>query len=264
MLRYICLLCGFMLVFAGCAAKPATQPDNGNGDALRQSLAGYTNACANIAFAQTKGKVAEADSFKADGKTAEAKKAEDEAMELFKTEEPQYQKLNDSNEAQASRAQEIVSRMNSMDADAQKNNPEQWAQVKAQVNEHLMNAQKAYENCDPEKAKMELDMASDLLQSFSNSGSTTVVVTETQVTGEEGVVYTVKKGDCLWFISGKYYANPYMWPLIYWANKNQIKDPDLIYPGQNFDIVMKFVEEDSMKAQEFSKTRGPWSLYDNK
>lgn len=251
-----------MLVFAGCAAKPATQPDNGNGDSLRQSLSGYTNACANIAFAQTKSKVAEADALKADGKTAEAKKAEDEAVELFKTEEPQYQKLDDANEAQAARAQEIVSRMNSMDADAQKNNPEQWANVKAQVNQHLMNAQKAYENCDPEKAKMELDMASDLLQSFSDSNA--VVVTETKVTSEEGIVYTVKKGDCLWFISGRYYKNPYMWPLIYWANKNQIKDPDLIYPGQNFDIVMKFEEQDSIKAQDFSKTRGPWSLYDNK
>ena len=46
--------------------------------------------------------------------------------------------------------------------------------------------------------------------------------------------YTVKKGDCLWYISGypEIYGNPLRWPLIYKANTDQIKDPDLIYPGQ--------------------------------
>lgn len=46
--------------------------------------------------------------------------------------------------------------------------------------------------------------------------------------------YTVKKGDCLWYIAGypEIYGNPLRWPLIYKANKDQIKDPDLIYPGQ--------------------------------
>lgn len=44
--------------------------------------------------------------------------------------------------------------------------------------------------------------------------------------------------DCLWRIA-EYdfiYNNPWKWPIIYKANKSQIKDPDLIYPGQIFDI----------------------------
>jgi len=50
--------------------------------------------------------------------------------------------------------------------------------------------------------------------------------------------YTVKKGDCLWFIAGypEIYGNPLLWPKIYEANRDKIKDPDLIYPGQVFII----------------------------
>ncbi len=44
--------------------------------------------------------------------------------------------------------------------------------------------------------------------------------------------------DCLWRIAEyKFiYGNPWKWPIIYKANKDKIKDPDLIYPGQIFDI----------------------------
>ena len=48
--------------------------------------------------------------------------------------------------------------------------------------------------------------------------------------------YQVKKGDNLWNISKKSstYNDPFLWPLIYKANRGQINDPDLIYPKQNF------------------------------
>jgi nucleoid-associated protein YgaU len=46
--------------------------------------------------------------------------------------------------------------------------------------------------------------------------------------------YTVQKGDSLSKIAKKY---PGMtWQKIYEANKDQIKDPDLIYPGQKLVI----------------------------
>lgn len=50
------------------------------------------------------------------------------------------------------------------------------------------------------------------------------------------VIYNKKKRDCLWRIAGKVYKNERLWPLIYVANKEQIKDPDLIFPGQRFII----------------------------
>ena len=52
------------------------------------------------------------------------------------------------------------------------------------------------------------------------------------------VLYTVVKGDHLWKIAGKeaHYANSFAWPKIYNANRDQIKNPDLIYPKQVFKI----------------------------
>jgi nucleoid-associated protein YgaU len=50
--------------------------------------------------------------------------------------------------------------------------------------------------------------------------------------------YKVRKGDNLWNISKKsnIYADPYMWPRIYRANRDEINDPDVIYPKQNLAI----------------------------
>ena len=54
--------------------------------------------------------------------------------------------------------------------------------------------------------------------------------------------YTVgtwaKDRDCLWNISKKkdIYANPFMWPKIWQGNREQIKDPDIIYKGQKLKI----------------------------
>lgn len=50
--------------------------------------------------------------------------------------------------------------------------------------------------------------------------------------------YTVVRGDCLWNIAKKkdVYNNAFAWPKIYQANRDQIKNPDLIFPKQIFKI----------------------------
>jgi nucleoid-associated protein YgaU len=56
------------------------------------------------------------------------------------------------------------------------------------------------------------------------------------IPGEYVVRYNPKKRDCLWRIGHTVYRDARLWPLIYIANRDQIKDPDLIFPGQKFKI----------------------------
>jgi len=74
--------------------------------------------------------------------------------------------------------------------------------------------------------------------------------------------YNVVRGDSLWGIAGKdtIYGNPYQWPLIYKANSDKIKDADLIYPGQEFDINSNPADSEVNSAINHAKTRGAWSI----
>jgi LysM repeat protein len=74
--------------------------------------------------------------------------------------------------------------------------------------------------------------------------------------------YNVVRGDHLWGISAKpaIYGNPYQWPLIYKANRDQIKDADLIHPGQVFTIEVSPSATDVDAAVRHAKTRGAWKL----
>jgi nucleoid-associated protein YgaU len=50
--------------------------------------------------------------------------------------------------------------------------------------------------------------------------------------------YKVKHHDSLWTISAKpkIYGDAFQWPLIFISNRDQIKDPDVIKPGQMLNI----------------------------
>lgn len=64
--------------------------------------------------------------------------------------------------------------------------------------------------------------------------------------------YIVVKGDTLWDISGSHngYNDNWEWPLIFKANRDQITDPDLIYPKQEFCIRQDFDDKDKKKAHK--------------
>lgn len=87
----------------------------------------------------------------------------------------------------------------------------------------------------------------------------TPLLTELQTAN---IQYQVVRGDSLWSIAGKQeiYDNPYQWPLIYKTNRDQIKDADLIYPGQDFSINRNPTASESEMAINHARTRGAWSI----
>ena len=50
--------------------------------------------------------------------------------------------------------------------------------------------------------------------------------------------YIVQKHDCLWMIAGqpRVYGDSFEWPVLFKANRDEIKDPDLIYPRQDLRV----------------------------
>ena len=72
------------------------------------------------------------------------------------------------------------------------------------------------------------------------------------------ISYKVVRGDHLWGIAKKkeHYGNAFAWPIIYKANRDKIKDPDLIYPNQVFKVP-PLSEEEKSKYQKLRKNYKP-------
>jgi nucleoid-associated protein YgaU len=64
--------------------------------------------------------------------------------------------------------------------------------------------------------------------------------------------YIVVKGDTLWGISSMsdIHNDPFQWPMIFKANRDQIQDPDLIYPKQEFGIRQDATQDEVDKARK--------------
>jgi nucleoid-associated protein YgaU len=78
--------------------------------------------------------------------------------------------------------------------------------------------------------------------------------------------HTVVKGECLYVISGypQIYDDPLKWPRIYRANRDQIKDPNLIYPGWVLDIPRGFPSTHTVVEGEYlSKIASYWEIYND-
>ncbi|MGD0591447.1 MAG: LysM peptidoglycan-binding domain-containing protein [Bacteroidota bacterium] len=79
--------------------------------------------------------------------------------------------------------------------------------------------------------------------------------------GEIMPTYTVgtwaRNRDCLWNIAKKpkIYDNPFLWPKIWQGNRDQIKNPDVIHPGQKLKIPPKA----DLTKEENRALRSYWS-----
>jgi nucleoid-associated protein YgaU len=63
--------------------------------------------------------------------------------------------------------------------------------------------------------------------------------------------YTISEGENLFNIAArrKVYGDALLWPLIYKANRDQIKNPQQIYPGQVLTIPRNVTEEEKEQAR---------------
>ena len=73
-------------------------------------------------------------------------------------------------------------------------------------------------------------------------------------------MHSIRKGECLWGISGyeTVYSDPFMWPLIFQANRDRIERPDLIYPGQALAIPRTSTPEEIRHARKAAGAPHPY------
>ncbi|MEA1928478.1 MAG: hypothetical protein U9N73_09750 [Candidatus Auribacterota bacterium] len=76
------------------------------------------------------------------------------------------------------------------------------------------------------------ELEKEALTATSAIGAVSAVPEAGLTPGQTGT-YLVQDGENLWEIAGKpeVYDDPYRWLLLYHANRDQIFEPDLIYPG---------------------------------
>ena len=130
---------------------------------------------------------------------------------------------------------------------------------------------KLIEEAEAAAADCDNDLAKDLANKAEESAAAAIAAMAMEEEAEMVAVveeespylggYLVVSGDNLWNIAGQdtIYSNPFMWPLIYKANSGQIKDADLIHPGQYF-YIPKARGADRAAAMEHAKNRGAWTL----
>lgn len=70
----------------------------------------------------------------------------------------------------------------------------------------------------------------------SGGSSTVAAAPEPVATRGSGRTYVVVDGDSLSKIAKREYGDASQWRRIYEANTDLIKDPDLIYPGQELKV----------------------------
>jgi nucleoid-associated protein YgaU len=131
----------------------------------------------------------------------------------------------------------------------------------------IAEAEQAAADCENVRAKILAnkaeDAAAEAIAAMQMMKEEDTKMAEAAPAGESPYMggYLVVSGDNLWNIAGQdtIYSNPFMWPLIYKANSGQIKDADLIYPGQYF-YIPKAKGAERAAAIAHAKNRGAWTL----
>ncbi|HOO72678.1 MAG TPA: LysM peptidoglycan-binding domain-containing protein [Spirochaetota bacterium] len=127
-----------------------------------------------------------------------------------------------------------------------------FAAETGKANELIAGARQLHEAQSYRDAMVKADEALVILKSLSISIEQEYGVSpvDVQAVNYYVVRLNIKDRDCLWKIAQRMYKNARLWPLIYVANKDQIKDPDLIFPGQRFKIPPVPQKKDEAPAEQ--------------
>lgn len=267
-----------LLSFAGCA-KPPTKEMADARQAFQDATDSGAEQYAQTEYANAQAVLNEADQLMEQGKYKQAREKALEALSLAR--QAQVAAVNNKNTANRS-AKEMYDM--ALQAVNSANEAGAYTFAEAQMRDAQMTleeAKRAYEAGDygtakqlAESALAKAQKAETLAQQAYQEKSAQVSQQAAQGLVDPGATprvlteHVVIKGETLWWIAEykQVYGDPFQWPLIYKANRNQIKDPDLIYPDQVFKIARQPEIDDEMIAEaiKFAKNRGAWSLYDGK
>ncbi len=216
-------------MLAGCAgtAKEAAVNDEGNTQSAQQAI-----AAAEAAIAEAKANEwiwRDTEKFLKEAQDAAAKGDNEAAISL-------------ANKAR-SQAEEAVNQYYLEQAKSMLNEASAVQGLSAGQQETLNEAQQAIGNADGRTA---YDLLVPLLKQI----------------GAAALRYEVAHGDSLWAISGRVetYNDPYQWPQIFKANRDQIADADLIYPGQTFELDRTPTASEVDRAVDHARNRGAWAI----
>lgn len=266
------------LVVTGCSKPPVEEMDNAKA-AMKAAQESGAEKCATEEYARAKAAVAAAEAKMAEAeqsgdKGTLYKEAKDELLKAIADFEKakeiagERSKINDKAQAELDAYKAKLTVAANADGD-------KYSDTYQAAEAKIAKAQALIDECEGEKALavlQQLSIDNEQIQQEIIEGKAAAKKAEAerkaklraQMLAAQTEDYKVTKGDNLWNISKAKYMNPFMWPLIYWSNKEQIKDPDLIFPGQIFKIRKYFEDAEKAKADNFARTRGPWSLFDGK
>ncbi len=88
-------------------------------------------------------------------------------------------------------------------------------------------------NCDSHATKEKALLLAGNVKGVEKVNDENLLAPEAE---EETEFYTVQSGDSLSKIAKQYYGDAMKYPVIFDANREVIKDPNLIYPGQKLRI----------------------------
>ncbi len=190
------------------------------------------------------------------------------SMDEYKTELAKWQKCEADNKAKIADEEAQIAKLNDDIASTDQQITDTWNDIYTMVGtdkqgyqdylnqlKQLDNNLSGFASLSPEEIytrKSELDDFKKRLQELKNNKESLTTESQNLISQIENLLaqaeekakpaaagrYEVAKGDYLWRIAKKpdIYGDPYAWITIYTTNRDQIKNPDLIYPSQVFRI----------------------------